>query len=281
VLATKFIQKGEENVMNAKRFRKIFLPSIIFLFSVFAFGQSAWTCDTPETPDGQCYEQLDIKSVHVDGSTMHILGKHFKNGNFPDVTLGGVSFPVDWHTDEEIVAIFPKVFEPGHYKLEVSTGEGHKCKDKQSVTLHHREEPPPPPTCPEKCPEPCPETCPPGCKGDKGEPGEQGPPGPQGPLGIAKFETVSIIQGPPPIADLTPPYEIEGFAPCSPGFLVTGGGFSVSTSITSVTIRESMPMQDTAGNWGWHVVATVFATVAEANPAITIRAVCVQVQPSP
>jgi len=268
-LATKFIQKGEENVMNAKRFRKIFLPSVILLFSVFVLGQSAWTCDTPETPDGQCYERLDIRSVHVDGSSMHILGKNFKNGNFPEVTFGGISFPVDWYTNEEIVAIFPAVFERGHYKLVVSTGDGDKCKDKQSVTLHHEEQPPPPP--PPTC-QPCPEQCP------QGPEGPRGPEGPQGPPGIAKFETVSIIQGPPPIADLTPPYEIEGFAPCSPGFLVTGGGFSVSTSITSVTIRESMPVQNTAGNWGWRVVGIVFGTVPEGNPAITISAVCAQVQ---
>ncbi len=250
--------------MNAKHFRKIFLPSVIFLFSVLVLGQSAWTCDTPETPDDQCYEQLDIKSVHVDGSTMHILGKHLKNGNSLEVTFGGVSFPFDLWSNEEIVAIFPAVFEPGHYKLEVSTGEGHKCKDKQSVTLHHREEPSPPP------PPTCPETCPQGCKGDKGDTGPQGPAGPAGPAALTNW---SVLHSTPiefVITDLD--VVVQDFVSCPANFQVTGGGFSTSTN---VIVTESKPFQDANGNWGWHVIAV--PGIGTGSASIETWAVCVQV----
>ncbi len=74
--------------MNAKCFRKIFLPSVILLFSVLVLGQSGWACDEP---DHGCYGlQLDIKSVRVDidKDLISIVGENFTNGDSPTVTLG-------------------------------------------------------------------------------------------------------------------------------------------------------------------------------------------------
>ncbi len=250
--------------MNAKRFRKIFLPSVILLFSVLVLGQAAWACDTPER---ECYVQLDIKSVHVDGNSMHILGRNFTNGGSPEVAFGGVSFPVDSYTNEEIVAIFPAVFEPGHYKLEVSTGDGYKCKDKQSVTLHHREEPPPPPppTCP---PVTC--TCPTATLDTK----------------IVSVDGTAFEPGSTPGSTLN---TLTGTASCTslgPGYRVTGGGFSVPQG--GVTLMESKPFVETVQNGtemtgtGWQLVLTVASDVGSDLPLIKVWAVCAKiVQQSP
>ncbi|OGP94830.1 MAG: hypothetical protein A2157_11430 [Deltaproteobacteria bacterium RBG_16_47_11] len=296
--------------MNAKRFRKIFLPVAIFIFSVLVSGQPAWACETPDYSDFQCYEQLDIKKVRLDydNDSIYIFGKNFNNGSAPIVTLGDYVLTLKKdYTENEIVTTFPAV-EAGHYKLVISTGDGHKCKDKQSVKIDHDNKPSCPPAPP---PPPC-EQCPPGPKGEKGDKGDtgaqgiQGPPGndgaqglpgtngtngtngapglpgpqgPQGPLGtiesiiVETTETVTVSD-----AIYAPGYNIQVTAPCPTDFTVTGGGFSSSDYLI---IRVSKPFQnETTSETGWVVVGTVERNT-EVPPSFTLEiktyAVCAQV----
>jgi hypothetical protein len=291
--------------MKWMTFRKSFLLSGILLFSVLVSGQSAWPCDTPDYSDYRCYEELDIKKVNVDNGRIFINGRHFDNGAHPVVTLGGIGLDVESHNGYEITAILPGDFEAGHYKLVVSTGDGHNCKDKHSVTIPKHEPPPPPPCNP--CPEPCPQgpagpqgetgpqgptgatgaQGPPGLQGETGPqgptgttgatglPGLQGPPGPTGPTGVARFET----ETPPFITGQTSAdgTYYGGTAYCSEGFKVTGGGFYSE----NLNITVSGPFDlDTHGvlvliDHGWRVEGTPAVT---GDPVLRIYAVCVQVQ---
>ena len=183
--------------MERMTFRKSFLVSGILFFLVLVSGQSAWACETPDYNDYQCYEELDIKKVHLDydKDLIYIFGRNFKNGAFPVVTLGDDGLVVQSYNDKEIVTTFPGV-EAGHYKLVVSTGGGYKCKDKQSVTIAHDNKPscpptPPPPACEPKC-----ETCPQGPEGKQGPKGDKGDPGLQGIQGIQGLPGNDGAQGP-------------------------------------------------------------------------------------
>ena len=258
--------------MNAKPFRKIFLPSVILLFSVLVLGQSGWACDTPDYSDYQCYGELDIKRVNVGNDRIFIYGEHFDNGAFPVVTLGSTGLTVESHNGYEITAILPWGFEGGGYKLVVSTGDGHNCKDKHSVTIPHHEEPscPRPPTC-----TPCKDGAqgiqgpqgPPGQDGAQGIQGPQGPPGQdgaqgiQGPQGPPGQDGAQGIQGPPGqdgaqgiqgpqgpagriVTDIKfesfptfDGFQIYGTAHCDTanGYTVIGGGFEFSAGTSIIT----------------------------------------------
>jgi len=290
-----YLLKGGED-MKGMNFKKAFLLSGILLLSVFVVIQLSWGCDDDDKWDRDCHDEwhcdhhgkpcrppkIEIVYLDSDGNSIYftILGKNFDNGVRPLVTLGGFyDLTVGSYSDNQIEATLtlpqlPEQFQYGDYKLVVSTCHDSackckyckdhcskckdkyckdkyckdheykcKCKDRYSLTIAG-----PSGTC----------TCPPA---------------------ITKFEKVYETLGPPSIPDVVPipPYDIEGTAKCSPGFQVTGGGFSVSASITSGTIRESFPLQGTDGIWGWHVVGTVEGTAAGV-PTITIWAVCVQVQ---
>jgi len=254
--------------MNRKAFRKIFLPSVIFLFSVLVSGQSAWACDEPA---GECYVQLDIKWVDVDldRGLINIWGEHFDNGGPPIVTLAG--YPLDvisgLSNAEWIVAKLLRVPEDiayGQYRLRVSTGHGHKCKDKYSVKIHPA---PPKPSC-----EPCPPTCecPTVCKGDKGDPGPQGPPGPpgpQGPPGITGWEmrTGEVVTGDTVLDNI-----IEASVVCTGTKKLLGGGYFCSADYR---IFKSSPLQ---GGDGWQVTAIYSKTFTE-NPSCQAFAICADI----
>lgn len=134
--------------MERMAFRKIFLLSVIFLFSVLVLGQSVWACETPDYNEYECYGELDIKKVNLDydNDLIHIFCKNFGNGAYPVVTLGDYELIVNKHNENVIVTTFPAM-EAGQYKLVVSTGDARNCKDKHSVTVDHRNKPscPPPP----------------------------------------------------------------------------------------------------------------------------------------
>lgn len=261
--------------------RKSFLLSGILLFLVLVSGQSAWACETPDYNDYQCYGELDIKKVKLDydNDLIYIQGKNFKNGAFPVVTLGDEGLVVHSYNDNEIVATFPAV-EAGQYKLRVSTGDGDKCKDKQSLKINHDNKPSCPPAPP---PAPC-EQCPPGPKGEKGDKGDTGAqgiqglpgndgapglsgtngtngtngapglPGPPGPAGISEWEKV-VSQ---PSRELIPETNlIEASVNCTGSKKVLGGGFLCSENLQ---IIESSPLD--IGN-GWQVTATLIGSLSE------------------
>ena len=94
--------------MERMTFRKSFLVSGILFFLVLVSGQSAWACETPDYNDYQCYEELDIKKVHLDydKDLIYIFGRNFKNGAFPVVTLGDDGLVVQSYNDKEIVQHF-------------------------------------------------------------------------------------------------------------------------------------------------------------------------------
>ena len=264
--------------MNRKAFRKIFLPSVIFLFSVFVLGQSAWACDEPDYHDNQCYKQLDIKWVDLDlvGNWIYIWGEHFDNGDPPVVTLAGIPLEVDFNLSNEqwIVAKLPSVPKDipyGQYSLRVSTGDGHKCKDKYSVKIH--------PAPPEKPPcEPCPPTC--EC------------PQPTCTCPKATFTsttlTKDLLVNVPTIA--TPPDPMpEGWRPlfqdatldCPSGTKLTGGGFEVlltptlptSNILTRLHILASKP-SDSLNGWFVRGLITFGEFSALDNFTLRIYAVC-------
>lgn len=269
--------------MNAKRFRKIFLPSVIFLFSVFVLGQSAWACDEPEHPNYQCYKQLDIKWVDLDlyKKLVYIWGENFNNGDPPVVTLAGIALEVDFNLSNEqwIVAKLPSVPEEipyGQYRLRVSTGDGYKCKDKYSVKIH--------PAPPEKPPcEPCPSTC--EC------------PQPTCTCPKATFTTstaltqdllvdVPTITTPPLITDpLWRPLFQATTPDCPSGTKLTGGGFEVlltptlpsSNILTRVHILASKP-SDSGNGWFVRGIITLGEFTADDNFTLRIYAVCGKVE---
>ncbi len=79
--------------MERMAFRKIFLLSVIFLFSVLVLGQSVWACETPDYNEYECYGELDIKKVNLDydNDLIHIFGKNFGNGAYPSLPSGIMS----------------------------------------------------------------------------------------------------------------------------------------------------------------------------------------------
>ena len=238
--------------MNRKLFRTIFLPSVIFLFSVFVLGQSGWACDEPDYPDDQCYEQLDIKKVKVDQGKILIRGHHFDNGGDPAVTLGGDVLDVDSATGNDIVAWLPAGIEAGQYKLVVSTGDGRKCRDKHSVTIRHHEEPPCPPSPPT-----CPEAC---------------PPGPQGPPGITGWKIVPASTERFTTEDLTTLYGVTAI--CGTDYKVTGGGFSQND--LDITVNGPLDDKGRIIENGWRAVGTIFSGI---KTTLTVYAICACVNP--
>ena len=103
----------------------------------------------------------------------------------------------------------------------------------------------------------------------KGEPGPAGPPGPTGIIGWQIVPSDIKTIG----ADI--PY-FDHSVNCPEGFRVTGGGFSASSS---VTVIESIPLQDLDGNGiGWQVVGAVTG-IGEAS--LQVWAVCGRVQQGP
>jgi len=291
--------------MKGMSFKKAFLLSGILLLSVFVVIQLSWACDDDDKWDYDCHDKWHwdhhsepchppkIQIVYLtypDGSIeFEILGKNFDNGTRPVVvTLGGMyKLNVkDGYSDTRIIATLPlkdlkEEFKYGDYRLVVSTCHDSSCEYKYCKDYCFK--------CKDKhCRDYCSKCKDRYCK-DKyckdheykcrckdrysltiADPSGTG----TCPPAVTKLETVYETLGPPNTPDLNPPYEIVGIAKCSPGFHVTGGGFSLSPSIRSGTITESIPLRDTDGRWGWHVVGTVLETTA-GDPTITVWAVCV------
>ncbi len=279
--------------MDRKRFRRIFLPSAILLFSALVLGHLGWACEEPDHPSTQCTEEPDIKKVKLDfdKDVIYIYGKNFNEGTHdPVVTLGDQQLTRLGFSDEEIQVVFPPI-EAGDYKLTVTTGETRHCKDKQSVKIAHDNKPscPPAPPC-EQCP-PGPQgpkgdtgpvgpagpqgpegaQGPKGDKGNQGDPGQQGiqgiqgPPGlagPQGPAGIAAFDTVGILGA------VIPDLGWVGTALCKDGFKVTGGGF-ISEDL-NITVSGPFDSNLKVIDNGWRVEATPTGP----TPVLQIWAVC-------
>jgi hypothetical protein len=273
--------------MGRKAFRKIFLTVVIFLFSVFALGQSTWACDDDDgEPTGECYKQLDIKWVDLDLYYIYILGQNFDNGDPPKVTLGGIQLDVyyDLWTATWIVAALPQDIVPGQYRLRVSTGDGRKCKDKYSVKIHPA---PPKPPCeePPKCecpPEACTYTCP--------QPTCTCPQATFTSTTITSDHVVdvpTIVTAPDPVNGWRPLFEATTPAPgCPSGTKVTGGGFEVLLTptltptppslniLTSVFILASRPSDS---GTGWFVRGLINPSsefTAVDNFTLRIHAVC-------
>jgi len=249
--------------MNRKRFRKMFLPGVVLLFSVLVLGQLAWACDEPDHPYNQCYDEPDIKKIKLDydNDVIHIYGNSFEKGTHaPVVSIGDQELTVTWHSDGEILARFPEI-EAGDYKVAVSTGETRHCKDKQSVKIPHDHKPscpPPSPKCEEGCVGPQGPQGPAGPQGPKGDTGATGPQGQQGPKGDKGETGLQGVQGPPGADGAQGPVGPQGVAgPAGPqgpeGPQGPAGQGATATFETVRTLGEAMP--DGPG-WGGTVLCT-------------------------
>jgi hypothetical protein len=251
--------------MNARRFRKIFLLSGIFLLSTFMLVKLSWGCDDHDKsgcdhhdkgacdhrdkrgcdhPHHQCNPPLVIQSVDVDLENNKILihGENFDNGPDLVVTLGGIEIQQPkLNSPKEIEAILPSL-QDSDYRLVVSTGHGRKCKDKYSLTI--------------------------------------GAPGPAGPTG--RIVTVIVSNK---VQDLTYlPDDGKGNASvwatascedAGPGYTVIGGGFEVSENAAVIT--KSMPSTDGKGWYVFGYYSMISLNATEKLPVLTTYAICARI----
>jgi hypothetical protein len=108
----------------------------------------------------------------------------------------------------------------------------------------------------------------PGPRGPKGAKGTTGPPGPSGTQTLV-VESKTFAAAHNTLSDVT------ATVTCPAGDVVTGGGYTSTTTSTSFYTRDDGPIRTAAASvWGWHLLARSANDALSTGMTIDVYAIC-------